>query len=254
MRTTTNPAIRSLLTSTGTTPPRQAASARRHPAYRDSGTGRPLMVDDVVTRTMATLGASVASAVVTAYLGLWALALPAAFLALGLGLYLTFRPRPSVTLALAYALAQGVVIGTTTRLIDGEHPGIASQAVTGTGAVFVAMLVVYKVRLLRLTSKRRKYFFVVSVAVLALVLSNAFAIAFLGIDLGLRGGSGIFSVVLTLICICLAAFSLLLSFEAADRMISHGVSVDWAWYLAFGLVMTLLWLYLEIVWLLAAFR
>ncbi len=56
---------------------------------------------------------------------------------------------------------------------------------------------------------------------------------------------------LSLVCVLLASFSLLLGFDAADRMIRHGVAADWAWYLAFGLVMTLAWLYLEILWLLS---
>ncbi|WP_229402319.1 Bax inhibitor-1/YccA family protein [Micromonospora okii] len=254
MRTTTNPAIRSLLTSTGTAPAKRATPQRAHPAYRGGGTGRPLTVDDVVTRTSATLAATVASALATGYLGRGEIVLPAALLALGLGLYLTFRPRASIALTLLYAVTQGVVIGATTKLLDGAFPGVATQAVTGTAAVFVAMLVVYRVRLLRLTTRRVKWFVVVSIGVLALTLVNALAVAVFGVDVGLRGGDGVATVVVSLVCICLAAFSLLLSFDAADRMIRHGVSADWAWYLAFGLVMTLVWLYLEIVWLLSAFR
>src|SRR4051812_34955159 len=121
MLTTTNPAIRSLLVSSGTMTARPATAGRGHPAYRENKPGRPLTVDDVVLRTATTLGATVASAVVTAYLGWWGLVMPASLLALGLGLYLTFRPRASVALTLLYAVTQGVVIGATTRLLDGAE-------------------------------------------------------------------------------------------------------------------------------------
>ncbi|MFG1607832.1 Bax inhibitor-1/YccA family protein [Actinoplanes sp. NPDC049265] len=252
MRTTTNPAIRSLLTSTETVRSRPGKPVRRHPAYRDLGTGRPLTIDDVVTRTVATLTVAVASAVIAACLDLQYLLLPAALATLGLGLFHTVRPRPSAPLAITYALLQGLVIGSATSFVEGLFPGTAAQAVTGTFAVFVAMLVVYRVRGLRLSSTKRKFLFAVGTGLLALLISNIVA-AVLGFDAGL-GRTGVGSAILSLVCICMAAYSLLLSFDAADRMIRHGVSADWSWYLAFGLVMALLWLYLEIVWLLTALR
>ncbi|RKT55559.1 Bax inhibitor-1/YccA family protein [Saccharothrix australiensis] len=254
MRTTTNPPIRSLLTPapTASAKPRKRPPTR-HPAYRQIGRGRGLTTDDVVTKTAFVLGATVASAVVTLQVRTWvpvAVALP---LALGLAVYLTFRPRDSAVLAVLYAVAQGVVLGTMTRVSEAVAPGVAGQAVIATTSVFVIMLAVYKLRLVRLTTRRVKWLIVVLVGFLLTVLVDVMLGLVVGVDLGVRH-IGFMGILFCLLSICLAAFSFLLSFDAADRMIRDGVPASWAWYLAFGLVMTLIWLYTELLWLLTTAR
>ncbi|GAA1343067.1 Bax inhibitor-1/YccA family protein [Saccharothrix algeriensis] len=254
MRTTTNPAIRNLLVTSGTALPRAGAAApARTSKYRPTGTNRPMTVDDVVAKSAVTLGTTVAAGVATVLFDLYAAVLPAAAAGLGLWLFLTFRLTASAGLTLAYATAQGVVTGGVTGLLDGAHPGLAAQAALGTTGVFVAMLAVYKLRLLRLTTRKVKWFIAAAVGVVLLLLTEVLGAAVLGAEPGLRGG-GFFPIAFSLLCVCLAAFSFLLGFEAADRMIRHGVAADWAWYLAFGLVGTLLWLYTELLWLLWSFR
>ncbi|QFZ18712.1 Bax inhibitor-1/YccA family protein [Saccharothrix syringae] len=254
MRTTTNPPIRSLLSSTpaASAKPGKAAPAR-HPAYRQIGRGRGMTTDDVVTKTAAVLASTVASTVVTLQVGSWVPVTVALPVALGLAVYLTFRPRDSAVLALLYAVAQGVVLGTTTRVSETVAPGVAMQAVIATISVFVVVLAVYKLRLVRLTTRRVKWFIVVLVGFLLTVLVDVLLGSVVGVDLGLRD-IGVMGVLFSLLSICLAAFSFLLSFAAADRMIRDGVPASWAWYLAFGLVMTLVWLYTEILWLLTSAR
>jgi uncharacterized YccA/Bax inhibitor family protein len=257
VRTTTNPPIRSLLSSTSTTsakPGKPGKSApARHPAYRQIGRGRGLTTDDVVTKTAAVLASTVASTVVTLRIGAWLPVTVALPLALGLAVYLTFRPRDSAVLALLYAVAQGVVLGTMIRVSEAFAPGVASQAAIATTSVFVVMLAVYKLRLVRLTTRRVKWFIVVTVGLLLTVLVDVLLGLVVGVNLGLRD-IGFMGVVFSLLSIFLAAFSFLLSFDAADRMIRDGVPASWAWYLAFGLVMTLVWLYTEILWLLTNAR
>ncbi|MGW5640342.1 Bax inhibitor-1/YccA family protein, partial [Streptomyces sp. NPDC003832] len=178
---------------------------------------------------------------------------PALPVALGIALYLVFRPRPSAALTLGYAVAEGIVLGAFTSTVDQDHPGAALQAVLGTCGVFVAMLVVYRTHALRLTTKRVKWIAAAILGVVLLVVANLIVALGLGYDLGLND-RGVVGVVFSLVCICLASLSFLLSFEAADRLIARGASADWAWYAAFGLCLNLVWLYIELLWARTFFR
>lgn len=255
MRTTSNPAIRNLLTSSGSMPLSRKQPSGKLPPYLAQPTGgsRPITVDDIVVKTAIALATIVAVGFLTVYLGLQVLVLPAIVVGLGVGLFLTFRPRPSAVLTLVYSAAEGVGLGGATSFFDGMHPGVATEAVIGTFSVFVAMLISYRTRVLRLTARRVKWLFGAGVGVLILVLANAVAAFVFNVDLGLRDG-GFVAAVLSAVFICVAAFGFLLTFEAADRMIRHGVSADWAWYVAFGLAMTLVWLYYEFLRLATFFR
>lgn len=255
MRTTSNPVIRQLLVATSASTSSSALVAptgkrRRFQLRQATGTERPLTVDDVVTKTGIALAIVLASAVLTAVLDLSLLLAPALLAGLGLTLYSIFRPRPAPGIAISYSIAEGVVLGAVTELFESVHPGVATQAVLGTAGVFAGMLVIYRTRVLRVTSKFTQWAMAAVFGSLALVLMDVIAVAVFDTDLGIRGG-GALSIVFCVVFIAIAAVSLLLNFNAADQMIRMGVSEKWAWYLAFGLIGTLVWLYLEILWLLA---
>lgn len=258
MRTTSNPVVRRLLVSTSSTPAPAGADndtgRRRRLRLRAAvGTERPLTVDDVVTKTAIALGIVLVAAVLTAVLGLSVLLAPAALAALGLTVYSLIRPRPVAAVTIGYSVAEGIVLGSVVETFEAAYDGIVTQAVIGTCGVFVGMLIVYRTRILRVTPKLAQWVFAAVIGVLVLSGVNAFATLVFGTDLGIRGG-GVLSIVFSLVFIAVAAASLLLNFRAADQMIHLGVSEKWAWYLAFGLVANLVWLYLEILWLLASFR
>ncbi len=127
------------------------------------------------------------------------------------------------------------------------------QAVLGTMGVFAAMLVVYKTGAIRVTPKLTKWIIGAVAGAAVLMLVNLIAGLFVSGGLGLREG-GPLAIGFSLLCIGIAAFAFLLDFDAADKAIKGGVDAKFAWYIAFGLMTTLVWLYLEILQLLSYFQ
>jgi uncharacterized YccA/Bax inhibitor family protein len=231
---------------------------------------RPMTVDDVVIKTGMSLGVALLVGVVTA---IWAHsqlvldrfgqiagvsgALVGALLAgmlvgLGLSLFIIFKQKASGPLTLAYSAAEGVFLGAITSVFEVLYPGIALQAILGTAGVFIAMLVVYKTGAVKVTPKLTKWIIGAVAGVVVLMLMNLLLGAF-GVNMGLRDG-GPLAIIFSLVVIGIAAFSFLLDFDMADKMIRQGMPSKWAWYSAFGLMTTLVWLYLEILRLLSYLR
>jgi len=259
VRTTSNPAFRNL--QRGGSGSRggygnYAGSPQGGPAqydaapYQQAGAGgRPMTIDDVVIRTAVTLGLAIVTGALTILFQAWVLVLPAFVVGLVLSLVIIFRRTPNPALVLTYAAAEGVVLGALTGLFDRIYPGVGFQAIIGTFGVFIAMLVVYKTGVVRVTPRLTRW--IVGATVGAFVVMFADLILHLfGTNLGIRTGSPL-SIVFSLLVIGIAAFNLLLDFEQADQMIRDGLPARWAWFAAFGLMVTLVWLYLEILRLLS---
>ena len=123
----------------------------------------------------------------------------------------------------------------------------------GLHRVFAATLVVYKTGAIRVTPKRIRWIIGALVGVVVLMLANLVAGFFTVGGFGLRDGSPL-AIIFSLVVIGVAAFSLLLDFDMADEAIRRGAPAKFAWYIAFGLLVTVVWLYLEILRLLSYFR
>ena len=132
------------------------------------------------------------------------------------------------------------------------YPGIALQAIVGTAGVLIGMLVVYKTGAVRVTPRFTKWLLGAMVGVIVLMLFNL-VMSLFGINTGLRDG-GPLAIIFSLVIIGVAAFSLLLDFDQADQAIRAGAPAKFAWYIAFGLMTTLVWLYIEILNLLSYLR
>jgi len=257
VRTTSNPAFRNLPSAnagyatfdrySGGMPGSQPQDTRG----RDDQ--RPMTIDDVVTRTGVTLAVLVVTGALTWASGLYGLALPAALVGFVLALVITFKKVVSPPLILAYAAVEGVFLGGISGIFNDKYDGIVIQAVVGTAAVFGGMLVVYKTGAIRVTPKLTRWIVGALIGVVGLMLVNLVAGFFTEGGLGLRSGGPI-AIIFSLVCIGIAAFSFLLDFDAADQAIRGGVPAKYAWYIAFGLTVTLVWLYLEILRLLSYFR
>ncbi|MGQ0776008.1 MAG: Bax inhibitor-1/YccA family protein [Pseudonocardiales bacterium] len=266
MRSTSNPAFRNLPVGGGGYAGFNSAPAGlggAAPGYGDTSlaTGRPMTVDDVVTKTGITLAVLMATGTAT-YLtpSIWWLALPAALIGFVLALVVTFKKVVSPPLILIYAAIEGVFLGGISGFIGtqvagpaGSGTGIVFQAIAGTAMVFVGMLIVYKTGAVRVTPRFTKWLMGAMIGVVGLMLINLIAGFFVGGGLGLRDGSPI-AIIFSLVCIGIAAFSFLLDFDAADQAIRAGAPEKTAWYIAFGLTVTLVWLYLEILRLLSYFQ
>ena len=219
-------------------------------------TTRYLTMDDVVTKTGLTfLVTVVAAAGIWALPGTtgWALALPAILVGLVLGLFIAFKMISNPAATLAYAAVEGVFLGAISEAFDMRWPGIVIQAVIGTLGVFAGMLVVYKTGAIRVTPKFTRWIVGALIGVLVLVLVNLIASFITPGGLGLRDGGPI-AIIFSLVVIGVGAFSLLLDFDMADEAIRRGAPAKFAWYIAFGLLVTVVWLYLEILRLLSYLR
>jgi uncharacterized YccA/Bax inhibitor family protein len=218
---------------------------------------RYLTMDDVVAKTgISFLVTVLAAAAVWALPGqaAWGLALPAVLVAFVLGLVITFKQIANPAATLAYGALYGVALGAISEAFNEIYPGIVMQALIGTFGVFAGMLVVYKTGAIRVTPKLTRWVLAAGIGVLVLMLANVVAAWIGGGDgLGLRSG-GPTAIVFSLVVIGIAAFFLLLDFDMADEAIRRGAPAKFAWYIAFGLLVTVVWLYLEILRLLSYFR
>jgi uncharacterized YccA/Bax inhibitor family protein len=276
VRSSSNPAFRNLPrggTATygppvGFDPYYQGGQAGYGPGQVTGAGDRPMTVDDVVVKTGISLGVALLTGVITA---IWAQAqlvttagragmtgalLGVMFVAMLVGFVLAlvniFRRKPSAALTLAYSAAEGIFLGALSGVFEVLYHGIALQALIGTAGVFIGMLVVYKTGAVKVTPKFTKWMVGAITGVVVLMLVNLLTSVFFGFN-PLRGGGPI-AIIFSLVCIGLAAFSFLLDFDQADRMIREGVPSKWSWYVAFGLMVTLVWLYLEILRLLSYLR
>jgi uncharacterized YccA/Bax inhibitor family protein len=264
VRTSSNPAFRNLPSGQGgyATFDRGSGMAGGTAAYADSapvGYGRaeagqrPITVDDVVSKTAITAGAAIVAGGLTAWSGLYALALPGFIVGFVVALIIIFKQSSNPALVLTYSIAEGVALGGIAGLINLQYPGIAFQALIGTVGVLVGMLVVYKTGAVKVTPRFTKWMMGALIGVVVLMLVNLIAGFFIPGGLGLRDG-GPLAILFSLVVIGVAAFSLLLDFDMADQAVRSGLPARFAWYIAFGLMTTLVWLYIEILRLLSYFR
>jgi uncharacterized YccA/Bax inhibitor family protein len=226
--------------------------------YAQTGTTY-LTMDDVVTKTGITFLVTVLAAAATwalpGFTGA-ALALPALLIAFVLAMVISFKQIANPAATLTFAALEGVAVGAISEFYDQAFTSggnIVMQAVIGTFGVFAGMLVVYKTGAIRVTPKLTRWVVGALFGVLALVVVNLIARIFTSGGLGLRDG-GPLAIVFSLVVIGVAAFSLLLDFDMADEAIRRGAPAKFAWYIAFGLLVTVVWLYLEILRLLSYFR
>jgi uncharacterized YccA/Bax inhibitor family protein len=219
---------------------------------------RYLTLDDVVTRTVVLLGtvllaagfawfavpdSAVGGVVAIGFIG-----------ALVLGLYMAFSGRANAVTATSYAALEGLALGGISELFNRQWPGIVVQAVTGTIMVAGGVLVVYKTGAVRVTPKFTKIVFAATLGVVGLMLVNLVAGIFTDGGLGLRDANNpVIAIGFSLLCIVIAASNLIVDFDMIEQSVRRGVDEKVGWYLSWGILVTLVWLYLEILRLLSYF-
>ncbi len=217
---------------------------------------RTMTVDDVVVRTLAMLGVIAATGAVAWMLGDIGvmLALPAAIVGFILALVIIFRQKTSPALILSYAAVEGFFLGAISGLYNSAFGGgIVLQAVIGTAGVFAGMTFAYQARWIRATPKFARWVTGALIGVVVLMIANAL-MSWIGggNGLGLRDGGPI-AIIFSLVCIGVAALTFILDFDGIEKAIAAGAPQTYAWYGAFGIVMGLVWLYLEFLRLLSYF-
>jgi len=218
---------------------------------------RYMTLDDVVLRTAGMLVTIVATGAVSWSLATSSIAGLLIVVGLvggfGLGLYMAFTAKANAPLALSYAAFEGLLLGAVSRAFESWHSGVVIQALTGTVAVAAGMLFVYRIGAIRVTPRFTKMVVAGTFGVVALMIVNLLASLFVDGGLGLRDG-GMLAVGFSLLCIGLAAMNLVLDFDLVENAIRRGTDERFAWYCAFGLMVTLIWLYIEILRLLSNLR
>ncbi|TDQ54838.1 Bax inhibitor-1/YccA family protein [Actinorugispora endophytica] len=221
---------------------------------------RPITIDDVVMRTGFTLGTVVLGAVVTYFLaamvnpglGIGLLAL-GAIGGLVLGLVISFKQSTNPGLILTYAVFEGLLVGgfsfVLERSIGSAAGGLVVPAVFGTLFVAGGMLALYKFQIIRVTNTFVKVVTAALIGFVALILVNFVLSFFIDGGLGLRT-AGPLGLAVSAIAIILAALVLAIDFKGVDDAIAMGLPEKFSWQLAFGLTVTLVWLYIEILRLL----
>lgn len=221
--------------------------------------GAAMTYDDVIRKTVTSFAVVLLGAAGAVALGMvmpgaiMALALVAALAGFGLGLVNAFKKEPNPALILAYSATQGFFLGAFTMVMEMMFPGIAVQAVLATLAVFGTVLALFKSGKVRATPKLNKMFFVAIIGYAVFSLMNFGLVMFTDMEMfGLR--SGWFGVAIGAFAILLATYSLVMDFTNIQEGVEAGVSQKYGWAAAFGLTVSLVWLYIEILRVIAIVR
>lgn len=190
------------------------------------------------------------------------IALPAIIVALVLGLIISFKKEPSPPMILAYAAIEGLAIGGISGWMEQEASGIVSQAVFGTLCVVGVVLFLYKTGVVRATPKMTKVFLAAmlgyllfSVVNVVLQLTGAVedpwglrtSVTIPGTEIPLGIALGVFAVLL-------GSYSLIMDFTFIDNGVANRIPERYGWTAAFGIVVTIVWLYIEILRMIAIAR
>ncbi|HKI88327.1 MAG TPA: Bax inhibitor-1/YccA family protein [Draconibacterium sp.] len=173
----------------------------------------------------------------------------------GIGGFITvlvtvFRPQSSGISAPIYAVFEGLLLGGISAIFESTYTGIVMRAVALTLAVFAAMLFFYRSGIIKVTQKFMMGVFAATMGI-ALVYLVSFIAGFFGANLGFLYGNSNFSIGFSLLVVGIAALNLVLDFSFIERAADAGAPKYMEWYGAFGLMVTLVWLYLEILRLLS---
>jgi len=211
-----------------------------------------LTYDDVIIKTGGLLALLVVVGAVS-----WQLVDTMPFLWIGgaivglvLGLVNAFKKSPSPALIVAYTIAQGAFLGGISAFYNAQWNGVVVQAVLATVTTFAAALFLFKSGKVRVTPKFTRWLLIAMVGYLAFSLVNLL-LTMTGVLDGWGMRSGGLGIIVGLVAVGLAAASLIVDFDSIKRGVEAGVPAKFAWSAAFGLMVTLIWLYLEFLRLFA---
>jgi uncharacterized YccA/Bax inhibitor family protein len=232
------------------------------PVTAHGGPEARMTFDDVVTKTAVVMAVLIATAAIA-----WnvipplGLTFPAMILSGLVGfvvvLIVSFRRVVSPPLVLVYAAVEGIFIGTISQVFETIYPGIVAQAIVGTFFAAGVTLAAYKFFNIRVTAKFQKIVVISTIAFAAMLLVN-FIFSLVTGGAGLRGGIvgpvSLLAYGISAIAIVLAVLNLVLDFDYIERGVAIGAPARESWRGAFGLTVTMVWLYVEILRLLSYLR
>ncbi len=183
--------------------------------------------------------------------------MPIAYLGGILGLILAiviiFKPHLAAALGVPYALCEGLLVGTMSLTLESAYPGIAIQAVVVTMMIAAAMMVMYRTGMIKASNKLRSIVGSALMGILMLYLFS-FLMSLFGMQLTFLYDSSPLGMLLTLAMVVVASLCLVLDLDFIFKGEKMGLAKEMEWYGAFGMMVTLVWLYIEVLRLLAMFR
>jgi uncharacterized YccA/Bax inhibitor family protein len=180
-------------------------------------------------------------------------AIGASLVGLAVAIATIVRPRWSPVTAPIYALVEGVVLGLVSMWFEASYPGIAIQAVALTFGVFGVMLVLYRTGVIKVTQRFRAGVLGATLGI-AVVYLASLVLGLFGVRVPFLNDASPLGILISLAIVTVAALNLVLDFDLIDRGARSGAPAYMEWYAAFGLLVTLVWLYLELLRLLAKLR
>jgi uncharacterized YccA/Bax inhibitor family protein len=173
--------------------------------------------------------------------------------ALGLAFLTIFKPKLARVTAPIYAIGEGVALGAISAAFNLEYQGIVLQAVLATLSVFAVMLFLYATRLIRVTERFRRIVIFSMLGIMVLYLFS-FLASWLGGSVPFIDQPSALGIGLSVVIVVVASMNLMLNFDFVERAINARAPRYMEWYAAFGLMLALVWLYLELLRLLALLR
>lgn len=179
--------------------------------------------------------------------------LPALLGALGIAIVTIFRPHWARFTAPVYAIVEGTVLGAISKLYELEYDGIVLQAAVGTMGVLAVMLFLHATGIIKVTERFRMGVVMATGGVMLMyVVSMVFRL--FGSEVPFLHDTGPVGILVSLAIVAIAALNLVLDFDFVERAVAARAPKTTEWYAAFGLVLTLVWLYLELLRLLSKMR
>lgn len=174
------------------------------------------------------------------------LLLPAILVMLGVLIATAVRPHWVKVTGPLYAVGQGLLVGAISWIYSALYAGIVFQAVLATLAVFATMLFLYATRIIKVTERLRSTVVLATGGILVFYLASI-ALRFFNVDVPLVWDGGPVSILISVFIVGVAAFNLLLDFDMIEKGIENGAPGWMNQFAAFGLLVTIVWLYLEIL-------
>ncbi len=169
------------------------------------------------------------------------------------GLVTVFKPQWASVTAPIYAVLEGLFVGGMSSMAEAQYPGIAIQAVGLTFGTCLAMLLAYSSGLIKV-SEKFKLGVVAATGGIALVYLVSIILGFFGVSMPYIYGNGLIGIGFSVLVVGIAALNLVLDFDLIETGAHSGFPRYMEWYAAFGLMVTLIWLYIEILRLLMKLR
>jgi len=175
----------------------------------------------------------------------------ALFVGFGIAIVTTFKPLLARFTSLPYAIIEGFVLGAVSHLYDSQSKGIAIQAVLATAGVFLAMLVLYGLRILRATPRFTKGVIAATMGIMVMYAVGWIVSLFSDSSLSFFNSPSLLGIGFSLVVVVIASMNLILDFDMIEKGVNNRAPAAMEWYGAFGLTVTIVWLYLEMLRLLS---